>query len=102
MPQPPALDELNSALVDVMPADRVALRARLAGLRRRVQKGQPVDRGLPALAADIEAARHRRAQRAERLPRPEYPLDLPVVARREDIKAAIAAHQVVIVCGETG
>lgn len=102
MPQPPALDELNSALDDVMPADRVALRARLAGLRRRAQKGQPVDRGLPALAADIEAARHRRAQRAGRLPRPEYPLDLPVVARREDIKAAIAAHQVVIVCGETG
>ena len=55
MPQPPALDELNSALDDVMPADRVALRARLAGLRRRVQKGQPVDRGLPALAADAQA-----------------------------------------------
>ncbi len=32
----------------------------------------------------------------------EYPADLPVVARREDIAQAIEKHQVVIVCGETG
>lgn len=31
-----------------------------------------------------------------------YPPDLPVSQRREDIAAAIAAHQVVIVAGETG
>ena len=45
--------------------------------------------------AEIEA---RRAA----LPRPEFPPELPVSARRSDIAAAIAAHQVVIVCGETG
>ena len=31
-----------------------------------------------------------------------YPESLPVSARREEIARAIAAHQVVIVCGETG
>jgi ATP-dependent helicase HrpA len=31
-----------------------------------------------------------------------FPENLPVSARREEIRAAIAAHQVVIVCGETG
>jgi len=31
-----------------------------------------------------------------------FPDNLPVSARREEIMAAIAAHQVVIVCGETG
>nr|WP_255520147.1 ATP-dependent RNA helicase HrpA [Ramlibacter aurantiacus] len=31
-----------------------------------------------------------------------FPETLPVSARREDITAAMAAHQVVIVCGETG
>ncbi len=31
-----------------------------------------------------------------------YPESLPVSARRDDIARAIAAHQVVIVCGETG
>jgi ATP-dependent helicase HrpA len=102
MPQPPSFDELTAALETVIPADRAALRARLAGLQRRARAGQPVDRGLPALAAEIDTSRLRRSLRAERLPKPEYLLDLPVVARREDIKAAIAAHQVVIVCGETG
>ncbi|MEY3550140.1 MAG: ATP-dependent helicase HrpB [Pseudomonadota bacterium] len=32
----------------------------------------------------------------------EFPEDLPVSARRDDIMSAIHAHQVVIVCGETG
>ena len=32
----------------------------------------------------------------------EFPAELPVVARRDEIAAAIAGHQVVIVAGETG
>lgn len=32
----------------------------------------------------------------------EFPADLPVSARKDEIEAAIAAHQVVIVAGETG
>ncbi len=32
----------------------------------------------------------------------EFPESLPVSGKREDIMAAMAAHQVVIVCGETG
>src|SRR5512136_2691994 len=35
-------------------------------------------------------------------PRPEFPPELPISAKREEIAKAIAAHQVVIVCGETG
>ena len=41
-------------------------------------------------------------QRLRNLPQPTYPDELPVVAKREEIAAAIAAHPVVIVCGETG
>ena len=48
----------------------------------------------------VRAADHER--RLANLPRPTYPDDLPVVARREEIARAIAEHQVVIVCGETG
>lgn len=40
--------------------------------------------------------------RLRNLPRPEYPEDLPVVAKRAEIAAAIRDHPVVIVCGETG
>jgi ATP-dependent helicase HrpA len=36
------------------------------------------------------------------LPELTFPENLPVSARREDIAAALNAHQVVIVCGETG
>ena len=45
--------------------------------------------------ADVDA---RRAA----LPRPEFPPELPVCAKRGEIARAIAAHPVVIVCGETG
>jgi ATP-dependent helicase HrpA len=41
-------------------------------------------------------------RRLAHLPRPRYPDDLPVVARREEIARAIGEHQVVIVSGETG
>jgi len=102
MSEPHNLEELVATISATMLAEQAALRARLDGLRRRLRKGQPIDRGLPALLADIEASSVRRAQRAERLPKPEYLLDLPVVARREDIKAAIDKHQVIVLCGETG
>ncbi len=36
------------------------------------------------------------------LPQIEFPEELPVCARRADIAAALSAHAVVIVCGETG
>ncbi len=42
------------------------------------------------------------ARRQSRLPRPEFPPDLPISQKRDEIARAIAAHQVVIVCGETG
>lgn len=42
------------------------------------------------------------ARRLAQLPKPCYADELPVTARREEIKRAIAGHQVVIVCGETG
>src|SRR5882757_304178 len=35
-------------------------------------------------------------------PRPEFPPELPICERREEIAKAISSHQVVIVCGETG
>ena len=41
-------------------------------------------------------------QTSATIPHLDFPEHLPVSARREDIAAALAAHQVVIVCGETG
>jgi ATP-dependent helicase HrpA len=44
----------------------------------------------------------RRAARIAAVQPIEYPADLPVVLRREELAQAIMDHQVVIVCGETG
>jgi len=41
-------------------------------------------------------------QRRALAPRPEFPPELPICERREEIAKAISSHQVVIVCGETG
>jgi ATP-dependent helicase HrpA len=41
-------------------------------------------------------------RRLANLPRPTWPEELPVVAKRGEIARAIADQQVVIVCGETG
>jgi len=58
------------------------------------------------LRADHAALRARSraalALRQAALPRPEFPPELPVTQKRDEIAAAIMANQVVIVCGETG
>ncbi|VWB71739.1 putative ATP-dependent helicase [Burkholderia pseudomultivorans] len=57
-------------------------------------------------APDARAPRRERAPRAAVAPNPippiTFPESLPVSARRDEIARAIAGHQVVIVCGETG
>ncbi|MFC4126723.1 ATP-dependent RNA helicase HrpA [Nocardia rhizosphaerae] len=85
-----------------------ALRTRLAEvslrdehrLRRKLDRARAED--LPALDAEIAAAEARVANRRAAVPAIRYPEQLPVSARRDDIAAAIAADQVVIVAGETG
>ncbi|HTN94918.1 MAG TPA: ATP-dependent RNA helicase HrpA [Gallionella sp.] len=54
-----------------------------------------VDTVLPASAI-------RRKARLDTLAAIEYPADLPVVQKREDLAHAIVGNQAVIVCGETG
>lgn len=76
-------------------------RRRGAGSPARVG-GLPVRETPEGLRREIERAIARREERAARLPRPSFELDLPVLGKRDEIAAAIEAHQVVIVCGETG
>ena len=50
----------------------------------------------------VNSPQARRAARVELLAPIEYPADLPVVLRREELAQAILENQVIIVCGETG
>ena len=95
---------------DTDAAEVRALRARLDGLTLRdaARLGRNLRTARSADAATLErltrqfaAAEALVATREAAVPTISYP-DLPVSERRDDIKAAIAAHQVVIVAGETG
>jgi ATP-dependent helicase HrpA len=46
--------------------------------------------------------REQLAARRANVPRPQFPPELPIAAKRGEIARAIASHQVVVVCGETG
>src|SRR5690554_2252475 len=82
--------------------DREALARRLKGLERRVREGKPVDRGLAGVRREIERSIEMVQQRTAQPLSLNYPPELPVVERREDILAALRDHQVVVVAGETG
>src|SRR5574340_572636 len=57
---------------------------------------------LPSANAALSASALRRKARLDALAEIEFPADLPVVGRREELARAIAENQAVIVCGETG
>ena len=96
----PADPSREIRFADCLSADRPRLHALVRRLRR--DKGERRARTQADLDALAERSRARLAERVARAPRPEYPPELPVTLRREEIAAAIREHQVVIVCGETG
>ena len=59
-------------------------------------------RGRRLTEAEVEKAERRVARRRAAVPAVRYPPELPVSEARDELKAAIEAHQVVVVAGETG
>ncbi len=106
-PLSPNLKSLETALPDCMLADRHVLRRRLRDvadlLKFSDEKSQlKAQRLLGEIAQKIHVSQQKYQQRLSHLPKPEYPLELPVSSRREELAKAIQENQVVIVCGETG
>src|SRR5215813_9367229 len=95
---PSVANRLLAELAGAMTTDRIRLEGRIGRLRRGELPPAEIERLARALAASRERAR----ERAAAVPRVVYPPQLPVLERREEIAAAIRAHPVVIVCGETG
>ncbi|STZ77251.1 ATP-dependent RNA helicase HrpA [Bergeriella denitrificans] len=58
--------------------------------------------GMEAVQKKYRKSHEAYLKRQAALPQPQYSGDLPVHERLDDIKAAIAANQVTIICGETG
>ncbi len=85
-----------------MLADRLRLRRRVTATDLAVERGKPHEGMVVELKKELERSVARRAWREEHRPRPKLDQDLPIIARKEDIKKAIAENQVCIICGETG
>ena len=90
-----------------MLADRHSLRRKLrdvVDLQKLEDENNKLkaQRFLAEIAQKVRASQAKYAARLANLPKPEYPLELPVSSRRDEISEAISKNQVVIVCGETG
>lgn len=98
----PSVKQLQAQINTCMLRDRFRLQRKLQQVSKELSaNGEKAQRALQDVAKRIEQSAQQRAWRAENLPEVEYP-PLPVSDKKDDIKAAIASHQVVIVAGETG
>ena len=71
-------------------------------IRRKLQRARAPVSLLKQAQQQIDVSKALRAQREALLPKPEFDNTLPIVAKRQEIEAALGAHQVIIVCGDTG
>ena len=93
----PTPDTLATRLESTLLRDRPRLRRALRRLRRN-----PDPDAARRLAEKVADACARAAVRRERLPRPTFPVELPITTHLDEVGAALAAHQVVVVAGATG
>ncbi|MCM2321590.1 MAG: ATP-dependent RNA helicase HrpA, partial [Pseudomonas sp.] len=98
----PAFDQLLKNLDQALIADRHRLRRQLHELRK--QSGTPEwdEAKLAQWLERFQASTAKVEARQASVPRIRYDDALPIAARRDEIKAAIARHQVVVIAGETG
>ncbi len=96
------LRTLREAIERGMLRERGSLRGRLRRIEESARAGKDVSTEYRKALEDALRSAERATQRRQNLPSVTYPEELPVSARRADIRAAIEANQVVIICGETG
>lgn len=83
-----------------MIADRFRLQKKWQQLHKQNHPRQDQEKN--TLAKQLNASIERACQRQRQLPKPTFDQSLPVCERRKEIAAAIKAHQVVVIAGETG
>jgi len=98
------LDGIESDLAGCMHADRVRLGRRVHELKRRPpgKRSSSWHRDLDRLLERVEQSTKMHRRRAERRLSIEYPQELPITARVEEIARTIREHPVTVIVGETG
>ncbi|WP_409272673.1 ATP-dependent RNA helicase HrpA [Pseudomonas sp. KCJK9111] len=92
-----AIDKLLQNLDHAMIADRHRLRRQLHELRKR-----PDETKLAQWAERVQASCAQVTARQQSVPLVRYDDSLPIAAKRDEIKKALAEHQVLVIAGETG
>jgi len=97
----------DAAMQTCMLADRYPLRRKMQEVRTLQKSGDDKSRAkaqrlINEIVQKLHTSQKKYQQRLLTLPKPEYPLELPVSGKKDEISAAIMKNQVVIVCGETG
>lgn len=93
----PLFTELKTCLKK----DLFIFKKRLHGVKK-INDENKQNKVIASIKKDIEASQSLRVTRLENLPKVDYPEQLPVSQKKDEIKKAIAENQVVIVAGETG
>jgi len=92
----------QSDLATCLIGDRRGFHRRRRILTQRAQQGRPIDRELIALREAVRKSQALFERRRAQVPAIIYPPELPVSEHREEVAALLRAHQVIVVCGETG
>ena len=93
---------LRACVARGMLRERGSLHGRMKRLEEASRGGKDVSAEIGKLLTDAWQSEAQARQRQARLPKIMYPEELPISTKRGEIADAIHAHQVVIVCGETG
>lgn len=96
------IEELRALLPQCVLPDWVRLGSRLVRLLRDRHHPDAHDAILDRLLVQARSSVALCDRRRQQVPPVSYPPELPITARKDEIIAAIRAHQVVVIAGETG
>jgi ATP-dependent helicase HrpA len=96
------LANVRQSLDGLLVQDRAHLQSLLRKADQALRTGQPADRLLETLLHRQKKAVARAEKYRQVTLRVSYPENLPISGKRQEIRALIEAHPVVIICGTTG
>jgi ATP-dependent helicase HrpA len=98
----PAFAHLLKNLDQAMYADRHRLRRQLHDLRKKAGDTPIEEAHLAQWLERFQASAAKAEARRQSVPAMRYDDSLPIAAKRDEIKAALEKHQVLVIAGETG
>jgi len=98
----PASEQLLKNLDQAMYADRHRLRRQLHDLRKKAGAAPIDEERLAQWLERFQASAAKVEARRQSVPVMRYDDSLPIAAKRDEIKAALEKHQVLVIAGETG